>query len=133
MIIEVAEGIIEQYRQSRNLNLTGLYYVQAPQDATLPYGVFSFVTITKAEFMGDADANIKEFEIQVNMYSDSDDGGAEISALADDFTEYFNWKEVYVEGYEYIKMQEMSIIPVGIVDEVWQVTMMYNLWIQKAA
>lgn len=133
MITEVAEAVMKKFKANIILKntLTGLYFQQAPQIATSPYGVFYFNGATYDEIMGAADDVMVTVDLQFNLFSAAADGGQEIAVLAEQLDNCFNWQELYADGYHYIKMQRESIIDVGFVDEVWQITVMYSMGIQK--
>lgn len=134
MIAQVATAIMQKYNSEANLNnaLTGgLYFQLAPQVATFPYGVFYFNGVTQQEIMGTADDSIQEVDIQFNLFSEKEDGGTELATLSELFNTAFNWQDIYANGYHYIKMQRENILPLIYVDEIWQITTNYSLWIQK--
>jgi len=133
VITEVAEAVMKKYKSNLILRnaLTGLYFQQAPQNAISPYGVFYFNGTTYEEIMGDADDVIATVDLQFNLFSSADDGGQDIAILAEQLDNCFNWQELYADGYHHIKMQRETIVDVGFVDEVWQITIMYSLAIQK--
>lgn len=133
MITEVAEAVMNKYKSCTVLKsaLTGLYFQQAPQDVVSPYGVFYFNGATYEEIMGGPDDNITTVDLQFNLFSSADDGGQDIALLAEQLDDCFNWRELNANGYHYIKMQRETIVDVGFVDEIWQVTIMYSLSIQK--
>lgn len=134
MITEVAEAVMKKFKSCLILKtaLAGrLYFQQAPQNVSSPYGVFSINGSTYEELMGGADDNMVTVDLQFNLYSSADDGGQDIASLAEQLDGCFNWQELNADGYRYIKMQRESIADVGFVDEIWQVTVMYSLGIQK--
>lgn len=132
MITEVAEAVMDKYKGSALKNaLTGLYFQQAPQRVSSPYGVFYFNGATYEEIMGGANDNITTIDLQFNLFSSADDGGQDIATLAEQLDDCFNWQELHADGYHYIKMQRESIIDVGFVDEIWQIVIMYSLSIAK--
>lgn len=134
MIAEVAESITQRFNADsvfKNALSGRLYFQQAPQDATMPYGVFYINGVTQEEIMGTADDNITEVAIQFNLFTDNQDGGAGLASLAKNLTDCFDWQELNVSGWNYIKMQRENMLPVGFVDDVWQVTFDYSLGIQK--
>ncbi len=134
MIAQVATAIMQKYNSEANLNnaLTGgLYFQLAPQVATFPYGVFYFNGVTQQEIMGDANDSIQEVDIQFNLFSEKEDGGTELATLSELFNTAFNWQDIFANGYHYIKMQRENILPLIYVDEIWQITTNYSLWIQK--
>lgn len=133
MIQEIGTAIIQHYNASPGLNssLEGLFFQQAEQKQTAPYAVFYINGITQDEIMGTADDNITNVEIQFNLFSEADDAGMEIAGLTDLLTEAFDWAEINVDGYYWIKLQRENILPIGFVDEVWQTTVHYSLSIAK--
>lgn len=133
MITEVAEAVMDKYKSCTVLKsaLTGLYFQQAPQDAVSPYGVFYFNGATYEEIMGGANDNITTVDLQFNLFSSADDGGQDIALLAEQLDNCFNWQELNADGYHFIKMQRETIVDVGFVDEIWQITIMYSLGIAK--
>ena len=134
MIAQIARAIMQKFdgeMDLKNALIGGLYFQQAPQDATFPYGVFYFNGVTQQEIMGDADDSIQEVDIQFNLFSEKEDGGAELAMLSELFNTAFNWQDIYADGYHYIKMQRENILPLIYVDEIWQITTNYSLWLQK--
>ena len=134
MIAQIAKAITQKFNSEADLNnalLGSLYFQQAPQEATFPYGVFYFNGVTQDEIMGDANDSIQQVDIQFNLFSEKADGGAELATLSELFNTAFNWQNVYVDGYHYLKMQRENILPLIYVDEIWQITMNYSLWLQK--
>ena len=133
MIAAVSKSIMKKYKaeDSFKSSLGGLYFQQAPPNATSPYAVFYIMGITHDEIMGGADDNISEVEIQFNIFSEEDDGGENIAELSDQLMDVFDWKELTIKGYDYIKMQRQSVLNLGYADGYWQTTIIYNLWIKK--
>jgi hypothetical protein len=133
-IAEIAKAIMDRFEASANLKSVmsgGLFFQQASQDLTGSYGVFYINEVTQEEIMGGADDNITEVGIQFNIFTDVNDGGEQIALLTSLFTEAYDWQEINVIGYKYIKMQRENILPLGFVDEVWQSSINYTLGIQK--
>jgi hypothetical protein len=134
VIAQIAKAIMNKYNgetELKNALTGGLYFQQAPQGATFPYGVFYFNGATQQEIMGAADDSIQEVDIQFNLFSEKEDGGEELAILSELFNTAFNWQDIYASGYHYIKMQRENILPLIYVDEIWQITTNYSLWIQK--
>ena len=134
MIAKIAQGITQHFNASANLKdaLTGgLYFQQAPQDATFPYAVFYLIGISHEELMGAADNNITDVEIQFNIFEDSQDGGSSIVSAAEILDAAFHWSEIYIEGYNRVKMQRQALLPLSYVDEIWMIPITYELSIQK--
>lgn len=134
MITEVAEAVMHKFETSQSLRsaLDGnLFFQQAEQDQTGSYVVFTIEGVTQEEIMGTADDNITDVELQFSIFTDVNDGGTEIASLTDLLIEAFDWAEINVTGYKYIKMQRESVLALGYVDEMWQSVVNYSLGIQK--
>lgn len=133
MITEIAEAVMLKFNASDLVgSLTGgLYFQQAAQDVSFPYGVFYFMGATQEEIMGAAMNSIAEIELQFNLFSSLEDGGTQIANISDMLFEVFHWQMLNISDYSYIKMQRESILPLTFIDEVWQSTSMFSLWMQK--
>ena len=134
MIRQIAEVIIQKFNQStelKNVLSGGLYFQQAPQDVSSPYGVFMFVGASHTEIMGATWNNITDISLQFSLFEDSHDGGSAIASIAEILDNAFHWAEIYPSGYDWIKMQRQSIGPVTYIDEIWQVNIDYELSIKK--
>jgi len=132
-IDKVAESIIQKYKGDSTLTdaLTGLYLHQAPQDATLPYGIFYFNGITTDEIMGGADSNVTDVAIQFSLFDDSDDGCSNMAALITYLTTTFDWTDLVMDGWNCVKFSRENVMPLTFTDEVWQAVIDYSLWMQK--
>ena len=134
MIIEVAEAIMQQFNATPLLKdaLSGhLYYEQAPQDMSGDYGVFYILGGTQDELMGDADDNIKNLEVQFNLFSDAADGGYRIAGLRGFLMDCYDWVILAVDGYNPIKMQPLSWLSIPVTDNIRQITVNYEVSVQK--
>ena len=136
MIAQVAQAITQHYNASANLKdvLTGgLYFAQAPQDVSSPYAVFYFIGATHEEIMSSTSINnIINVELQFNIFATNQDGGLMIASIAEILDETFHWAEIHVDGYSRIKMQRQALLPVMYVDEIWQVSITYELSFQQS-
>ena len=138
-LTDITEAIFQKYQGSVSLMTTlpgGLYFQQAPQGNSFPYGVFYINgTTTETEVMSTRpvvnDRNIYEVEVQFNLFSDTLDDGDEITLLLDKFSDAFDWTNLNVSGQTCIKMQRESVTPILFVDDIWQVTINYMLGLQK--
>ena len=124
---------MQKYKGDMNLStaLTGLYFQQAPPDVSMPYGVFYFNGATQEEIMGGADNNITQVDIQFNLFTDADDGGGTIAVLVDLLNECYHWKTLLLNGWQCTKFQRVDIMNMAFVDNIWQSTIDYELWMQK--
>lgn len=136
MIAQVAKAITQHYNASVNLKnvLTGgLYFAQAPQDVDSPYAVFYFIGASHEEIMDPNYHNsIVNVELQFNIFATNQDGGLMIASIAEILDDAFHWAEIHVDGYSRIKMQRQALLPVKYVDEIWQVSITYELSFQKS-
>jgi hypothetical protein len=134
MMAEVAEAIMQKFEASQSLRTAldgNLFFQQAGQTQTGSYAVFTIEGVTQEEIMGTADDHITDVELQFSVFTDVNDGGMEIASLTDLLTEAFDWTEINVNGFKYIKMQRESVAALGYIDEMWQTVIMYSLGIQK--
>jgi hypothetical protein len=130
----MAEAIIAAYRDDADLSagLTGgLWFQQAAEENDSPYAVFYITGVVREELMGTADDNITEVDIQFNVFSSATDGGYEIADITDRVKACFDWTTIYPTGYRCVWVKPENILPVGLVDEIWQTTLNYNIGIQK--
>jgi hypothetical protein len=135
MIAEVAKAITSYFKTSNAYSTVDgrLYFHQAPQDVDFPYAVFYFIGASHEEIMSSASINnIIDITLQFNIFDDSQDGGAKIADVAKDFDNAFHWATINVSGYSYVKMQRQAILPVKFIDEIWQVSITYELSIQQS-
>ena len=115
----------------KNALVGGLYFHQAPQDVESPYGVFYFVGTSYDEYMGGAADAIIEIDLQFSIFSNADDGGSDIALLAERLTDTYDWQQLNVDGYKYIKMQREGMSAIDYTDNVWQAVTNYVLGIVK--
>tara|TARA_Y100000310_G_scaffold198731_1_gene198703 strand:- start:371 stop:778 length:408 start_codon:yes stop_codon:yes gene_type:complete len=109
----------------------GLYFQQAPQSVSFPFAVFTIDGITQEEIMGGATDNITSIEIQFEAFSDDLSGGSLVASIAAALSSTYDWKELAINGYRYVKMQKVSVEPILYEDSIWQITTNYELWLQK--
>lgn len=135
MIIQTAKAIRQKFDSNSNLGSLlsgGLYFQQAPQDVTSPWGVFMIIGVSDEEIMGSsADVNLREMDIQVSLFSEKPDGGEEIGLITELFTEAFDWTDLYVAEYSVYKVQRSLIGPITFIDEIWQSNISYTIGMQK--
>ncbi|KKN58270.1 hypothetical protein LCGC14_0553500 [marine sediment metagenome] len=135
MIAPVARAITQHYNKSTTLKdalAGGLFFQQAPQDVSFPYAVFYFIGASHEEIMDATFKNsIIDVDLQFNIFTDSQDGGASIASVSEILDNAYHWAEIHVDGYSRIKMQRQAIMPVLYVDEIWQVSITYELSFQS--
>lgn len=135
MIKEITQAVINLYNRNSALPqvLTGgLHFQMAPQHPTSPYAVFYISGITQEDYMGGATSEIVQSMIQFNIFSEATDGGEEMATLEQLFTNCFHWEtNVAIYGFYNVRMSRDSIIPIGYVDDIWQLTINYEFWMVK--
>lgn len=134
MLDLVAESIMQKFNGNsifKNALSGGLYFQQAPQIVSSPYGVFYFISVTQEEIMGDAFNNITQIDVQFSLFDETDGGGGSITSLAGQLDDCFHWTVLDIDGWNCIKFQREALIDLGFTDEIWQSVTDYNLWIQK--
>ena len=129
----IAESIIQKFNAHIAFKnaLGNLYFQQAPQGSTFPYGVFYFNGSTQDEIMGGSDDNITQVDIQFNLFTKTDDGGADISKLVELLRDCYHWQTLNIDGWRNIKTQQVTILNTVYIDNIWKITIDYELWIQK--
>ncbi len=130
---EIAEAITKKFNSSifKNSLTGGLYFQQAPQAPDYPYGVFFFIGASYDEIMGGADDGIVEMAIQFSLFTDAPDGGTTMALLAERCSDTFDWQQLNVDGFDYVKMQRDGMSAVTYTDEIWQTSLNYTLGICK--
>ena len=135
MIAQVARAITQHFNKSTTLKdalAGGLFFQQAPQDVSFPYAVFYLLGGSIEEIM---DPNLKnsiiDMDLQFNIFTDSQDGGSAIASVSEIFSDAYDWAEIHVDGYSRIKMQRLTPPIVVYVDEIWQVSLNYELSFQS--
>ncbi len=134
MIVELAEAIVQQYKADlilKNALADGLYYEQAPEELTGDYCVFYILGGSQEEIMGDADDCIKNLDVQFNLFSDTADGGETIATLKKYLSTCFDWVTLRVDDYNSIKMEPISWSALPVMDNIRQITVIYEAGIIK--
>lgn len=134
MMTQVLSAIKAQFQGNavlKGLLTGGLYFQQAPQTASSPYGVYYYMGSTQDEFMGGADDNIKEIEIQFNLFDDYDDGGVRLAGIMEKLRQAFDWQTIKIDDYQCLKVEPISEFGVRMIDDIWQATINYNFGLIK--
>jgi len=132
MMSELAKAIMTQYNGSLlDAALTGgLYFQQAPEDVSSPWGVFYIISVGFNDMLGaTATAHrMVDARVQFSLFSTATDGGAEIADLADRLRKTFDWCDLSIPDYASIKMQNIGFGPIELADGIWQATADYQVW-----
>ena len=108
----------------------GLWFGSAPDDTSYPFGTYNIDGITRNEYMGGATARIEQADIRIQIYSNALDGGTTIGSLIDKAVTCFDWCTLTITGYTAIKMGGSIIAPIIYSDEIWQGSLLYDVWFQ---
>ncbi len=134
MIAETAEAIMQKYKSNVVLKTaltSGMFYEQAAEELTGSYCVFYLLGGSQTELMGDKDACLKNLDLQFNIYSDVRDGGETIATIKKNLSGCFDWAVLNVEGFGCYKVEPVSWSSIPITDGWRQITVIYELGIQK--
>ncbi|MHC4157299.1 MAG: hypothetical protein ACYST6_20630 [Planctomycetota bacterium] len=134
MIRQLAKAIKAKFDGNAALSsaLTGgLYFQQAEEDPTWPYGVFYLQGGTRDEIMGTAEECVKNADVQFNLFSNLSDGGAEIAELSEKLTDCFNWVSLTIEDYNSVFVSPNGLPIIQFADTIWQATAYYTVGIEK--
>jgi hypothetical protein len=134
MIAEAAKAIMQEYKSDIALKSTltsGMFYEQATEDLAGNYCVFYIFGGSKEELMGDKDDCLNNLDVQFNLYSDAIDGGEAIASMKEILSDCYDWAVLNVSGYGCYKMEPISFSVIPVIDGWRQITVIYELGIQK--
>jgi len=117
----VVTAIKEKFDETNFTNLNSLYFQDAPQSTEPNYAVFYWVHSDI-----ETDSGLEAIEIQFNLYVGAI---SDLGTSVDEFQNTFDWCNLNVPGYNAIKMQRQRTLNVGYVDDIWQITIIYELLI----
>jgi len=133
MIRELSTSIIDKFNDPDGLILRtaltgGLWFMEAPESTSYPYGVYTWDGSNVEEICGGQDQRIETASISVSLFSKNDDGGAEVFDISEKFMKLFDWCTlVFPAGkYEHIAFSRQSIIQRGKSDGVWVIDINYE-------
>lgn len=109
----------------------GLYFQQAPQKASSPYGVYFVVGDDRDEAMGGRTDCIHNVEIQFNIFDETDDGGAALMTISDSIDKLYAWQTMTITGYSWIATVPQLSNEINYVDGAWQLSNTYNIMLSN--
>jgi hypothetical protein len=138
MISNIATAIMSKFNEVtagaalRTILTGGLWFMEAKDEVTFPYGVFAWNGSNIDEIAGDRTNGIETASITVSLFSKNDDGGVEAFSALQAFISLYDWSDLTFPSGEYTKlaMQRTSASNRGKIDNIWQLDLDYNLWYQ---
>lgn len=138
MISNVATAIMTKYNETpagdalRALMTGGLWFMEAPDNVSFPYGVFTWNGSNIDEIAGDRTNAIEIANITVSLFDKNDDGAVRIFNIVQQFIELYDWATLTYPAGEYtnLEMQRTSATNRGKIDNIWNVDLDYDVWYQ---
>ena len=139
MIAVLGSAIWNRFNAENTLQAAltgGLWFGDAPDSTSYPFGTFNIDGIVRDEIMGSSTGTssegINKASIRIQVYSKDLTGGTDISTLIDKAVNCFDWCTLTITGYTPIKMGGSIIAPIIYEDEIWQGSLLYEIWFQKS-
>ena len=122
------ESIWNKYNGSSGLKATieGMYFTEAPQGQTYPYGVYHLITNVPSWTF---DADMENYIIQFNLFDD-DSSSTDINTAFKALTGLYDWCDLDTSGYSNIYMKR-EISNLTRESDVWNYFVQYRIEIQK--
>ena len=136
MITNIAQAIMTKFNSTpdgdalRAVLTGGLWFTEAKDDVSYPYGVFTWDGSTIDEQAGDRKSAIEQASISVALFTKDDDGGVALFDIVQKFIELFDWTVLtYPAGeYTHVACQRTSAVNRGKIDNVWEIDLDYEIW-----
>ena len=139
MITEVATAITNFYNSNAGsalsaINTGGLYFQDADQNVTAPYTVFMWSGSTTDDMMGDKRAKFELAQLSFNTYSQKTDGGIEAAQISGLLQDAFDEANITLSGdFSSLRVQRTGTSSIFFIDDVWQITNLYTIWVDWSA
>jgi hypothetical protein len=136
MIKQSATSIANYYDSNAGsalsvLNTGGLFFQDAPQDVTEPYTVFSYAGSDIDEMMGGKLDKIERANFVFNTFSAANDGGIEALDISEQLQLAYDEADLTIpDDYTNIRFQRTGTSSIFYIDDVWQITNLYTLWLE---
>jgi len=134
MIDDLCKAIKDRFDSSAGASLRavlagGLWFVQAKQNVSQPYAIFTWLGSTPKDYMGSGTTNKYEIaEIQFDIFSKAEDGGTVLTSAVDLLQKLYDWCNLSISGYTFIAFERTGTSSVQYVDDIWQATINYKAW-----
>jgi hypothetical protein len=138
MITDVAQAIGTKFNETpgsdalRTALSGGLFFMEAPDDVSFPYGVFTWDGSTVNETAGGRRNATEIASISFNLYSKNDDGELELFDIVQKFITVYDWTTLTYPAGEYTHeaCERTSATNLGKTDNVWRIDLDYDIWYQ---
>ena len=118
---KINEAIKTKFDDAEFTYVNNLYFEKASQDAGLDYAVFHWIDSTEKHLMN---GNLEAVTIQFNLYMIAVD---DIGSSVQEFIDTFDWCSLSISGYDHISMEREFTRNVGLIDDVWQIVLSYEI------
>jgi len=124
------ESIWNKYNGSSGLKATieGMYFTEAPQGQTYPYGVYHLITNVPSWTF---DADMENYIIQFNLFND-DSSSTDINTAFKALTDLYDWCDLDTSGYSNIYMKR-EISNLTKESDIWNYFVQYRIEVQKSS
>jgi hypothetical protein len=136
MITDIAQAIMTKFNETpagdalRLVMTGGLWFTEAKDNVSFPYGVFTFDGSNVDEIAGPTRTGIETASVTVSLYSKNDDGGLQIFDIEEKWLDLFDSSVLtYPVGskYSHVQITRMSTINRGKIDNVWTFALLYDV------
>ena len=136
MINDIGQAFLTKFNETpagdalRAVLTGGLYFTQAKDNVSFPYGVYTFDGSVIDEIAGTSANALETATITVGIFHNADDGGTAIFNIIEEFIALYDWTVLTypaLSPYEHIKCSRMSIANRGIVDKIWLMEIDYEV------
>jgi hypothetical protein len=117
-MLELLKAIKTAYSADASLSgaTTGIYFSQAPQNATMPYIVVHGIAMTPKRYL--TDELEEDARIQFSIWSDNS-GVAQIGTIYEYLNICFDEADIDIDDYTNIRLEREMTTPPMRVDETW--------------
>ena len=136
MITNVAQAIMNKYNETpagdalRAVLTGGLWFTEAKDPVTFPYGVFTWNGSNIEEQAGTRENAYEIADITFSLYSKNDDGGLELFDIVEKFMVLYDWATLTYPDtdYKHLACERTSATNRGKIDNVWVIDLDYSIW-----
>ena len=109
-----------------------LYYQVAPNDATLPYATFSFISGKKWYYFAETTPDVgDDILMQLNIYDKSENGLTAIEGYVVNAQDLYDFCDLTITGYTLMEMRNISYKQPFEIEDVLQAMTTYRIKMDK--